>query len=404
MNKKPKWKKKFLHHTGKLIVIAMLLLPLALITASTQVSKQNLYPQGQEFPLVLYSIHEVEEMQKERVSGWNVAQTYHFNPLFLQTVADGHMLALAHLPGESEPIPEAEAAKIITNLAKSDQVAWWEFPEEQRYWREGEMAIVTKYAKWTRKYDPKKRPNYMYIPGHYDAESIQQYVPYLDIIPASVYTQYANKPHAWVRWRMETILKGIKLAKAKVGYDYLHGEKIPVAVLELFHEEGNAITTPEGAYHDFWQSIVSGARGILVFSYWHKRDHPELEKVWQMYSKAAREITGTEQIGTAILYGQRLDSVGFEIVAGAKSTKKFESEPNQETITFPALNLLTIVWNQHTYIIAVNSAEKSVSASITGLPKDITQAKVLFEDRSVAIKNGRFNIAFPPLGVHIFKF
>jgi len=49
----------------------------------------------------------------------------------------------------------------------------------------------------------------MYIPSHYTETQVQFYVPYLDIIPASAYADYAGQPHAWVRWRMEETISAI---------------------------------------------------------------------------------------------------------------------------------------------------------------------------------------------------
>ncbi len=399
-----KRKLKFLRHaTRSLLAVFGIVIALFVFSATNaQVPAQDVYPQGKQFPLGLYSIHEAEEMQRVRQSGWNMAQTYHFNPSFLNTVAEGKMLSLAKLAGEIEPLPENQVANAIASVANNTQVAWWEFPEEQRHWRDGEMAIVTNYAKWTRKYDSQKRPNYMYIPGHYAAENVQQYIPHLDIIPASVYTKYMDMPHSWVRWRMESTLKGIERAQAKIGPDYLNGEKTPVAVLELFHEPGDEVITPQGAYHDFWQSIVSGARGILVFSYFHKRDHPNLESVWQTYNKAAAQITGLEKLGSAILYGKRPNNVNFEIVSGPARTEEFMSYGMEQPLSYPSIDLLTINWNKHTYIFAVNSANQPVSARLTGLP-NTTEATVLFENRTVPVSNGVLNTDFQPLGVHIFK-
>jgi hypothetical protein len=403
-NERKTWfKKKFVFHVGKILTATCIVIALVSMSKATEFTTKNVYPQGKQFPLALYSIHTPQEMGATRQSGWNIAHTYQFTPSFLQTVEKGGMFALANLPGESEPIPEVQAAHTIAALAKSDLIAWWNFPEERRYWRAGEMALIVNYANWTRKYDPKKRPNYMYIPGHYDNEDIEQYVPYLDVIPASVYPTYADMPHAWVRWRMETTVNGIKLAQAKIGSNYFKGEKTPVAVLELFNEQGNSVITPEAAYHDFWQSIISGARGILIFSYWHKRDHPNLERVWQMYNKAAKEIVGSEKLGSVILFGKRIKNVSFQITKGPGTTNEFKVDGMTEPLSFPSIDILTLVWNQHTYVIAVNSAQQPVSARLTGLVQTATQATVLFENRTVPVSKGAVNTDFKPLGVHIFK-
>lgn len=402
-----KWKQplrqKFTRYGGLIVVSGLITILLIACRTKAQVAEQGVYPQGRQFPLALYSIHLAEDMQVARKFGWNIAHRYSFTSSFLQTAKEGKMLVLAKLPGESQPIPNVEAAKNIAALAKSNQVAWWDFPEERRYWRAGEMALITNYAKWTRKYDSKKRPNYMYIPGHYDAEAVQQYVPYLDVVPASIYTNYMHMPHAWVRWRMETTLKGIKLAGATIGPDYFNGEKTPVAVLELFHDEEDPLMTPQGAYHDFWQSIVSGAKGILIFSYWHKRDHPALEKSWHIYNKAAAAITGSEQLGSMILYGKELDNISFQIAAGPKRTNQFTPYGMTKPISFPSIDLLAKTWDGNIYIIAVNSAEKAISARLTGLPKTTTSATILFENKIVPVTNGVLKTQFTPLGVHIFK-
>ncbi|NEQ27018.1 MAG: hypothetical protein F6K28_49995, partial [Microcoleus sp. SIO2G3] len=168
-------RKKFVPYAVMMLIAAgLVVLHVIFLAQNAQVVvAQTVYPQGNQFPLGLYSIHLPEEMSVARQFGWNIVHRYQFTPSFLETSANSKMLALASLPGESKVIPEGVAEQTISNLAKSDQVVWLDFPEEQRYWEEGEMALVTNYAAWTRKYDPKKRPNYMYIPGHYSAEDVQ---------------------------------------------------------------------------------------------------------------------------------------------------------------------------------------------------------------------------------------
>ncbi len=315
---------------------------------------------------------------------------------------------MAHLPGKSEIIPEAEAARTIRQLAASDAIAWWDLPEERRWWRKNEMALIANYCKWTRRYDPRKRPNYMYIPGHYTIKGVVKYVPHLDIVPASVYTTYSGMPHAWVRWRMETTVKAIGVAGYTIGDDYLKGQKTPVAALELFYggkkDKPVKIMSPQGAYHDFWQCIVSGARGILVFSYWHKRDKPQYEKNWQVYNRAASQITGKERLGQMILNGKELNTLRCEVTKGPERTEQFVPRgTNLKSLNFPSIDFLAKVWNEHLYIILVNSAEKPVSARVTGLPGDIDKAVVLFENRTVPTKKGSLEMSFGPLGVHILK-
>src|SRR4051794_35337120 len=103
-----KWKNwskiKFLRCVEKLLAAVGIIIASVVFTATnTEVVGQDIYPQSKKFPLGLYSIHEAQDMEKVRQFGWKIAQTYHFTPSFLETVAKGKMLALASLPGKSEP-------------------------------------------------------------------------------------------------------------------------------------------------------------------------------------------------------------------------------------------------------------------------------------------------------------
>lgn len=388
----------------KILAILFLLLGVAIHGHAAE----GIYPQGKRFPLGLYSIETGENMNAVKQFGWNISHTYHFTPPFLEQSEANGMQLLAGLPGESELIPESDAARAIQSLSGSDSIAWWDFPEERRWWRKHEMALVVNYSRWTRQYDPGKRPNFMYIPGNYSMESVAKYVPYLDIIPASVYTTYGDKPHAWVRWRMESTVRAITEAGYRTGPEYLQEEKTPVAILELFHgakKKGpTRLMTPAGARHDFWQSIASGAQGILIFSHYHKRDKPQFEANWEVYCEAAAQLTGSEQLGQMILHGEAVKDLKFEVTKGPSVTDFFKPVASKDAeINFPSINLLAKVWRGSLYVILVNSAVEPVNATIMGLPGTATKAAVLFENRSVQLEQGEVAMSFPPLGVHILK-
>lgn len=371
--------------------------------------EEGIYPQGKRFPLGLYSIGSPKDMKVVQRFGWNLAHTYGFKPAYLQTCTRAGMFALPHLPGKKKPLPESKVAAVIRECAANNSSAWWNLPEERRYWRKDEMAIVTNYSQWTRKYDPKKRPNYMYMPGNYLATDVKPYVPHLDIIPASVYTTYCLMPHAWVRWRTETTVEAIRLAGAKIGPDYLNGEKTPVAVIEMFHEQWSESSPPRimsaaGAYHDFWQCIVSGAQGIIVFSYFHRLDRPEYQKVWQAYCKAASEIAGPEQLGPMVLHGRKVNRIKVKITAGVARTVAFIPHGTKlKPVSYPAIDTLATEWNNHLYVIAVNSADDPVTAELSGLPEETDEIVPLFEEAETPVKDGTLKAEFTPLGVHIYK-
>jgi hypothetical protein len=357
------------------------------------------YPQGRRFPLGLYSVHTPEEMTAVKAVGYNMGHRYGFAADYLDLATQAGLYSLAHIRGRSE----GHARREIEELAAYDCVSWWDLPEEQRHWRKREYRLVQNLCAWTRKHDPLRRPNFMYLPGHYGPDAVAKYVPYLDIIGAGAYTEYAHQPHAWVRWRVESEIAAIRKAGYKVGSDYLNGEKTPIGIPMLFGNlERMDVITPVEAYHDFYSCIASGARGILIFSYWHKRDLPVLERTWEAYEKAASEITGEERLGEIVLFGEEVRRVRARVLKGPRTTPAFSPYGYRRDIRYASINVLAKRWQGCLYVIAVNSAERSVDAVIEGLG-GAEEAEVLFEDRTVPLRNGRLTDSFTWLGVHIYK-
>jgi hypothetical protein len=373
----------------------------------------GIYPQGARFPLVLLAF-DPADAAAATASGWNVAHTYYtpwwttasVSASFVNSCAAGELLTLGSLAaavddsGVRTPLSEDEVGAAIAELSATGHVPWWDLPEELRYWYEStEMAIVQSYTIWTRLHDPQRSPNSMYIPSHYDTAALEQYVPYLDIVPVSAYTTYAGKPHAWVRWRVESAVHAIENAGFTIGRDYLGGEKTPAAYLELY--TGSTGITPEGSYHDFWQAIVSGARGLLVYSYAYKDGSATLAACWQRLSDAALQLTGPENLEEAILYGERQTGASAEVLSGPARTPSFEADGG--TLDYPAVDLLAVTYAGELFVIAVNSATEPVTARIAGSPSGAASADVLFEGRTVPAASGAWQDDFEPLGVHIYR-
>ena len=165
---------------------------------------------------------------------------------------------------------------------------------------------------------------------------------------------------------------------------------------------------PAGAHHDFWQALVSGARGIIVYAHYHIRDRPELEAVWAALDSDASIVAGPERLGQVILEGVRQSGSTVTIVAGPDSTVSFPpssthtvtSDPN---VRYPSIDLLTLRWRGDTYLMAVNSAEAPVSARISGLPRVATTAREILERTTIPLRNGTLDLDFQSLGVHVLK-
>ena len=414
------------------------------IASPGQEPPKPIYPAGTRFPLMLYSIHTVEEMKEVETTGWNVGHRYGFKESYFDTVEEAGWLSVAHLEGKlktkapAKPAPakgngdttaanleeadgtgkgvaptdrlrtEVEVAADIQAYAGHDALAWWDFPEEQRWWRKDELQILKNLSAWTRKHDPRKRPNYMYLPGHYSAKGIAKYVPYLDIIGTGIYTEYSHQARAWVRWRMEETIRGIEEAGHKIGHDYLNGEKTPIGIPMLF--SGGLLKsdpiTPVGAYHDFWSCIASGARGIFVFSFWHRRDLPIFKKTWaDGYNRAARNLQAVPGLDQALLFGEDVP-LTVTVTKGSPRTATFRPYGFEEDISLPAVNVLGRKHKGRLYIIAVSSQERPVTATISGLPTGVSDLRVHGEQRqdgdAITMTEGAFEEAFPWLTVHLY--
>lgn len=381
----------------------------AVAAASGQDPDALPYPYGKQFVLGLYSVP-VDHLAEVKAAGWNVVHTYGFKPEFLTAVGQAGLVSLAPLPRRGEQVDEAAIKQRIVELAASDALCWWDIPEELRYWRADEWAMVRDYPTWTRELDPRRRPVMMYFPNHYDAAALARYVPHLDLITAGCYTDATGQPRAWVRWRVEQQVQAIRLAGHEIGPDYLNGQRTVVSALGLYYPKNSAtITSGVAAYHDFWSAICSGAQGILLFSYWHKRDDPFLEQAWTDYCRAAAQIRGEEHLGEVVLYGTVEPKVSARVVSGPPLGDVLQTAGQAAELRYPSVNVRAWRWNDQLYLVAVNSNRRGVTAEIAGLPDGLTEGEALFEQtkdaapRRLAVAGGTLTDAFDGYGVHLYK-
>jgi hypothetical protein len=406
---------------GSLIGLLLAVALVALAPGASRTAAQGVYPEGSVFPLQLYELQPDGDVALVAADGWNIGHRYGWANggtgtdslnAFLQILAQSGIAGLPALPANGDVASgrtewaQGDIASWILSLAANPNIAYWDLPEELRWWKPDEFQIVQDYAAWTRTYDPLERPHYMYIPSHYTQNDVQHYVPYLDIIPASAYADDVGQPHAWVRWRMEETLRGINQAGAVIGSDYLNGEKTPVGVVQLFVGTNGLAPTADQTYHDFWQLIASGAKGIFVFSYFHRNDHGgALIPNWNRLRDAAAHLSGPEQLGAMILYGQPVTDVAVTILSGPAQTVAFTPTGYNTPVQFSSIHVLCQQWNGSNYLIAVNSTDQAVTASFANLPPaGSDSATVLFESRTVPISQGSFTDSFPAWGVHIYQF
>lgn len=373
------------------------------------------YPQGTRFPLELYEV-EAKTAPVLAAHGWNIFQSYKASSTntydqYLSALATSGVTGLAAIPCAGQKTnkvawPEAKVESWVRVIAGNANVAWWDLPEEARPWSAPELKLLQDYTAWTRSHDPLRRPTYEYTPNNRNAEQISRIVPTVDIIGISCYCEEMRMPHAWVRYKIqEAGIHGIALAGATVGRDYLQGQKIPIAILYCAKStKTGAQPAPEQTYHDFWSAIVSGARGVGVYAYYHAMaDDPSLAQNFQRLNEAAAQISGPEKIGDVVLWGDPNPAVTFKVLAGPENTVSFQPPTEKIDFRYSSINLLSKIKDGNIYVIAVNSTEQAVTARISGLSVGAVTASLPFENRSVTVSGGNFTDSFGPWGVHIYK-
>ncbi len=300
------------------------------------------------------------------------------------------------------PKSDAIIAQEINKQRMSNNIAFWDLPEEIRFTSptysdtcQKEWNILTDYSDLTRVNDPMKRPVYMHLFGEYRVNHLVDHIEHLDIIPTQCYPEHIETvddldstvleqgevPHSFVRWRLEETKRAIDSAGFTLGKDYLNGEKNIFAPIELYStgckdKHYDAFTTiPEKTWHDFWLALACDVKGIMVYSYRAGKNHknilgntlkPNLDTLHHAVS-----LFKQHQLGKILLQGKEDANVdtAIGILSGPTHTaifdlKPYKSFPTVSGIRFNSIKMLTKKWQGDTYIFAVNSTESTVNFEI----------------------------------------
>jgi len=368
-------------------------------------SPQDLYPYGDEYPLALYALY--TDFATASNNQWNCGHSYHYLPTapsYYDSCGQNNLYVMARLSridsiSQKWPQPTDTTIKEIQDQAVESNISWWDLPEEMRYWKTGEMQIVQDYPSLTRAHDPLQRPNYMYIPGHYQATGIENYVQYLDILPASCYTRYQKQPHAYTRWSIKRTKEAIASQGYILGKDYLNNEKTVMAILEIF--ETDSLLTEEGTWHDFWMSVACDVKGIVVFSHYYRDKSATLVEAWDTLNDAV-SLFKSSRLDRVLIEGSS-HALNMNIISGPLKTPEFVVVNSTDTIQFEAIKLFAKDWNDTTYLIAVNSSDSEVVYTAEDTSEIITYAEDIESYALLNFTGSSFTDTLQPLGVSIYK-
>ena len=382
----------------------------------------TVYPQGRQFPYTLFSVGGSVKSEAEREAALSRVKADGFTLIGPQyelndrVAADAkkHGLKAVYAVGlpmkflSDTPLdlsPEAIAEGIreqVQEVAADSAIAWWYLqPEELRYWRKKEMTYLETAANAIREVDPLHRPIWMYDPGHRDADALAHTVKHLDLCGKGLYTNYSGRRTArvWVRWSIEQEVEAIAKANPSA---------VPIAVPEMFQQPDPEDLERICAWvrHDVYLSLITGAKGIVVFSMRQRENFEAHERYYQSYAQTAREISGSGGLGQVFLFGEKRSDIAVEVLEGpARLT--LELKRGKETVAkdYPSISCLDVAYGAKRYCFAVNSANHPVRVRFSGLPEVGVLAKDAFGRRETfAVESGAYVVPFAPLEVKAWQF
>jgi hypothetical protein len=129
-------------------------------------------------------------------------------------------------------------------------------------------------------------------------------------------------------------------------------------VLWMAHDQENAVDIAainSWAHHDVYLSLLTGAKGIIVFSGWSKRRgfKEHFDDFYAGYASAAKELNGDLKLSHVFLYGEEKGGINISVIDGPKSQQfNYQDEPH----IYPTISSKHFLHDGKHYLFIVNSA------------------------------------------------
>lgn len=285
---------------------------------------------------------------------------------------------------------------VFANPARNANVAWWSVsPEELRSWETLEMEyldLVTSTVRAVeREHGGVPRPVWMYEPGNRVASELMVTGSYTDLICRAAYMNANTEPRAWVRW---------SVSQAVMASASLPQHPVPMVVLELSADPPdpaarNAATLRLWTRHDAYLSLITGARGILIWSGFRR---PEVAATYDFYfdgyASVASDLTGALGLGRVFLFGETRHDLAVRVTASHATV--FIPDAGAGGMTYGSVSFAELAYGPSRYLVAVNSANAPVDVEVTGLPAGDVRLDRLFDAVTAVASRGRFTYHFAP--------
>jgi hypothetical protein len=380
----------------------------------------KLYPQGRIFPYTGFSPHK-RDLEQIKKSGFTaLGPVYGRYEEFLATckevkmpciygitviLPDGKKLKKDSHLSNSKWTPDWQyitdyIKKIVKKHASDPNVAWWYIaPEEIRYWRKNELEYLKRACAAIHEADPMKRPVWMYSPGHRNDKAMAKVAKYLDVLGKGCYTGYSKQKDSriWVKWTIDNQLGALKLVGDK--------KKISILVPEMFWEPKaeDKKKIRDWIRHDVYLGLMSGAKGVFIFSLWPRRNFPS-HKIWlNAYCEVASELTQKQNLGQVFLFGTPKKDLKMKVLSGPETASCDVRIRKMHKFTYSSVNFTNIALKDKRYLLAANSANEPVTVQFSGFP-GVTAVDAFTGKAVSGPEDGKLKLIFKPLEVKGFIF
>lgn len=300
-----------------------------------------------------------------------------------------------------EPYVES-IEKQVRKSASNSNIAWWYLmPEELRPWRKLDMEFLHRAVAAIRNNDSERRPVWMYLPNHYNAEQLRPFAAELDIIGKGMYPSQFDKERerVWCRWSMESETEAIRQAGSR---------SIPIAVVEMFRQPSSEMLTRVESLvrHDIYLALISGAKGIAVFSLAERSGFSAHPRYFDAYAFEAGRLGGPEGIGQIFLFGRPMNDLKVKIVKGPERLKTTPIPRKEEVREYPSIAFAELGWRDNHVLALVNSSDDTqVTVEISGLPAEPVRITDLITNQEYdRTSSGTFQSIISPYQAVCLKF
>lgn len=399
-------------------------------STESQLSPTGIYPNGQLFPIGLYSVlgnsqidPQLSNMARVAQNGFTFAGPYYgdnwqdFGPI---TQAAGENLKFvfqirppASLSGVSiDARPTALAALSDAALTASvrDQVAavlsdptarntvarWSLGTAELRYLKVADNAIRAT----EKQFGVAHKPFTMYEPGHRYLAALKKTGKYQDIVGKGTYLTALPRGlgrSGYAIWSYTQIVSAANSQKAT-----------PQAFLQLSQDFTDPATGNNAAEirrvirHDAYLGLVMGIKSIDIWSMFENRPNFTTHNdQFLAYASVAKELTGDLDLQKVFLFGDERTDLKIQITSGDKQFSFTDVEGDKNK--FDTLHTLNAAYGSDRYLFLVNSTEQTMGVNITGLPTDYAMDN-LFAQTTAEMHQTKLALTLDVLGVTALRF